>query len=54
MSSQADRLRQIEGREKFEFIRMDITNRADIAKLFSEKKFDVVVNLAAQAGVRFL
>jgi UDP-glucuronate 4-epimerase len=48
-----DRLRQIEGREKFQFIKMDITNRADIAKLFSEKKFDVVVNLAAQAGVRY-
>lgn len=48
-----DRLKQIEGREKFQFIKMDITNRADIAKLFSEKKFDIVVNLAAQAGVRY-
>ena len=48
-----DRLRQIEGRKKLQFIKMDVTNRADIAELFSEKKFDVVVNLAAQAGVRY-
>lgn len=35
------------------FIEMDIADRQAIAKLFEEHKFDVVVNLAAQAGVRY-
>ena len=35
------------------FIRGNIADKALIDKLFSEYKFDVVVNLAAQAGVRY-
>ncbi|MCM1452467.1 MAG: NAD-dependent epimerase/dehydratase family protein [Clostridium sp.] len=35
------------------FIRMDITDAQALAKLFREKGFDCVVNLAAQAGVRY-
>ncbi|SBS40061.1 dTDP-glucose 4,6-dehydratase 2 [Marinomonas spartinae] len=35
------------------FIRMDIADRDNIAALFSQEQFDVVINLAAQAGVRF-
>lgn len=37
----------------FEFIKADISDRAFIEKLFFDNKFDVVVNLAAQAGVRY-
>lgn len=48
-----DRLRQIEGKKNFQFLKIDITDRDDIAKLFSEKRFEIVVNLAAQAGVRY-
>ena len=48
-----DRLKQLEGREGFRFVRMDLEERDAIAKLFSDERFDVVVNLAAQAGVRY-
>jgi len=37
----------------FEFIKADIANRELMEELFSSHKFDVVVNLAAQAGVRY-
>lgn len=36
----------------FRMIRMDIVDRDAMAKLFKEEKFDRVINLAAQAGVR--
>ncbi len=48
-----DRLKQLEGRENFSFFRMDLEDGEAMAELFSEKKFGVVVNLAAQAGVRY-
>jgi UDP-glucuronate 4-epimerase len=38
---------------KFEFIKADISDRELMEKLFSTHSFDVVVNLAAQAGVRY-
>ncbi len=37
----------------FTFIKIAIENRSDMAALFSKYQFDVVVNLAAQAGVRY-
>lgn len=39
--------------ERYHFVKGDIANKALIDKLFAEYKFDVVVNLAAQAGVRY-
>lgn len=48
-----NRLRQIAGRPSFKPVRLDLADRDGIAKLFREEKFDVVVNLAAQAGVRY-
>ncbi len=47
-----NRLKQIK-RKNFKFIKMDLAEREPVAKLFSEEKFDTVVNLAAQAGVRY-
>lgn len=38
---------------KYEFVKGDIADKALIDKLFEEHQFDVVVNLAAQAGVRY-
>ena len=38
---------------KFTFIKGDISDKGFIDKLFNEYKFDIVVNLAAQAGVRY-
>lgn len=37
----------------FNFLEIDISNREDMESLFSNHKLDGVVNLAAQAGVRF-
>ena len=38
---------------KWHFVKGDIADKVMIDKLFEEYKFDVVVNLAAQAGVRY-
>jgi UDP-glucuronate 4-epimerase len=38
---------------RFAFNQLDISNRSLVAELFSTRKFSVVVNLAAQAGVRY-
>ena len=40
-------------RRGFDFIKGDITDRAAMAKLFEKQRFDAVVHLAAQAGVRY-
>lgn len=37
----------------YHFIRMDIANRDEMKVFFEKEKFDKVVNLAAQAGVRY-
>ena len=37
----------------FEFIKLDIAKREIMEELFASHNFDVVVNLAAQAGVRY-
>lgn len=38
---------------EFEFLEIDLADREAIAGLFTSGKFDVVINLAAQAGVRY-
>ena len=38
---------------RFAFNQLDISDRSLVAELFSTRKFSVVVNLAAQAGVRY-
>ena len=38
---------------EFQFLEMDLADREAIAYLFKQEKFDVVINLAAQAGVRY-
>jgi len=38
---------------KWTFIKGDITDRALLHQLFADRHFDLVVNLAAQAGVRY-
>ncbi|WP_339751676.1 NAD-dependent epimerase [uncultured Winogradskyella sp.] len=37
----------------FSFVRMNLENREELPKLFKKEKFDIVCNLAAQAGVRY-
>jgi UDP-glucuronate 4-epimerase len=38
---------------KHKFIKLDLADREGMAKLFEEEKFDAVMHLAAQAGVRY-
>jgi UDP-glucuronate 4-epimerase len=47
------RLAQLEGRPGFRFVKLDLADREGMAALFREEKFDRVVNLGAQAGVRY-
>ena len=39
--------------DKFRFVRLDLSDREGIRKLFADHAFDRVVHLAAQAGVRY-
>ena len=39
--------------EAFRFVKGDLSDRELLPRLFSEEQFDAVVNLAAQAGVRY-
>ena len=51
-----DRLRMVREADKegrFTFVRGDLCDAALVERLFAEGGFDVVVNLAAQAGVRY-
>lgn len=47
------RLARLESFRNFRFVKLDITDRYGIAELFSQEQPDRVVNLAAQAGVRY-
>jgi len=47
------RLEQLESYPEFSFYKTDIANLENMERIFKENSFDVVVNLAAQAGVRY-
>lgn len=47
------RLAILEKFEKFTFVKGDLADKTAVDKLFQNNKFDIVVNLAAQAGVRY-
>lgn len=47
------RLEMLKAYNNFTFIKGDISDKPFIDQLFDEHKFDIVVNLAAQAGVRY-
>jgi UDP-glucuronate 4-epimerase len=47
------RLALLEPCGQFSFIELDMANREGMEALFRQHRFDVVVNLAAQAGVRY-
>ena len=48
-----DRLKQLLTYENFHFYKIDIANKEPIEKIFSQNQFNCVINLAAQAGVRY-
>jgi len=47
------RLQRIKDHRQFEFQKLDIVDREAMAELFQKQKFDAVMHLAAQAGVRY-
>lgn len=47
------RLRKLTPFENYKFIKMSIADKKAVDALFEEEKPDIVVNLAAQAGVRY-
>lgn len=53
VSLKEDRLKLLTDNKRFSFVKMDLADRAGIADLFSTECFNRVVNLAAQAGVRY-
>ena len=46
------RLEQLSGRDGFRFVRLDLADETGMAELFAREKFQRVIHLAAQAGVR--
>jgi UDP-glucuronate 4-epimerase len=48
-----DRLKLLEGNAHFEFYQLDLSDRDRLYQLFEDKSIPIVINLAAQAGVRY-
>jgi UDP-glucuronate 4-epimerase len=48
-----DRIKHFAMDRNFKPVRMDLADREGMVRLFAEEKFDMAVNLAAQAGVRY-
>jgi UDP-glucuronate 4-epimerase len=48
-----NRLKRLTPHGNFRFVQLDVADRAGIADLFAREKFDRVIHLAAQAGVRY-
>ncbi len=47
------RLKRLTPHAEFRFVKMDVADRPGMDKLFAAEKFDRVIHLAAQAGVRY-
>ena len=47
-----DRLALLEPQPRFRFVKLDVADRPGMAELFARERFDRVIHLAAQAGVR--
>jgi UDP-glucuronate 4-epimerase len=48
-----DRLSRLKQSAQFTFHKIDLTDLEDLTRIFSDTTVDIVVNLAAQAGVRY-
>jgi UDP-glucuronate 4-epimerase len=53
VSLKEGRLAQLRQRSNFRFVKLDLADRAGMQELFAKEKFARVINLAAQAGVRY-
>ena len=47
------RIKELKYEKNFEFFKLDLQEKSKLNDLFKRKKFDVVYNFAAQAGVRY-
>ena len=47
------RLERLQRQPRFRFVRVDLADQVQIAELFAREKFERVVHLGAQAGVRY-
>ena len=47
-----NRLKRLTTHQRFRFVKLDVGDRPGMAELFAAEKFDRVIHLAAQAGVR--
>ena len=47
------RLARLTPHERFRFVKLDVGDRAGMEQLFAAERFDRVIHLAAQAGVRY-
>lgn len=47
------RLARLQQQKRFTFARVELSDRVAVAKLFERERFDRVIHLAAQAGVRY-
>jgi len=48
-----DRLKRLQSLPNFRFVKLDVGDRQGMADLFEAERFDRVIHLAAQAGVRY-
>lgn len=48
-----NRLKILEENPDFQFHKMDLSNKEKLNQLFKDRTIDIVINLAAQAGVRY-
>ena len=53
VSLKRDRLQKLRPQPGFTFHQLDLADREAVAQLFGREPFDVVIHLAAQAGVRY-
>jgi len=53
VSLKHSRLEQLREFPNFEFVKFDLKNQLDLGELFESRKFDKVIHLGAQAGVRY-
>jgi UDP-glucuronate 4-epimerase len=53
VSLKENRLKRLTSHPNFRFVKMDVADRLGMEHLFATEKFDRVIHLAAQAGVRY-
>ncbi len=53
VSLKENRLKRLTGHPAFRFVKLDVADRPGMEQLFAAEKFDKVIHLAAQAGVRY-